>query len=75
MGLNNDDNSQDNRGSQLIEEQINTNKAELEAKRQNLYQTRMDIIKGQGAENWNAGSIAGGSSRAGGQPASKGRVF
>jgi hypothetical protein len=37
---------------ELQEEQIRTNKAELEAKKQNLYQTRLDIIKGQGAQIW-----------------------
>ncbi len=37
---------------QLLSEQIHQNQAELEAKRQSLYQTRLDIIKGQGAENW-----------------------
>ena len=37
---------------QIATEQLNQNKAELEAKKQNLYQTRLDIIKGQGAQQW-----------------------
>lgn len=45
-----DDNS--DRINMLQEQQINANKAELEAKKQNLFQTRLDIIKGQGAEQW-----------------------
>jgi len=40
------------RGEQLVDEQIQTNKAELEAKKQSLYKTRLDIIKSQGKENW-----------------------
>lgn len=37
---------------QLADEQLQMNKAELETKKQNLYQTRLDIIKGQGGESW-----------------------
>lgn len=37
---------------QMMEQEIRDNKAELEAKRQNLYQEKLDIIKGQGAEQW-----------------------
>ena len=36
----------------LAQEQLETNKAELEAKKQSLYQSRLDIIKGQGKEQW-----------------------
>jgi hypothetical protein len=35
-----------------IDAQIRTNQAELEAKKQSLYKTRLDIIKGEGAQNW-----------------------
>ncbi len=52
------------RGDQLLEEQINQNKAELEAKRQSLFQTRLDIIKGQGGQIWTP-SVTGASSRGG----------
>jgi hypothetical protein len=41
-------------GSSLVDQQIMENKAELQAKAHNLYQTRLDIIKGQGGENWTA---------------------
>lgn len=37
---------------QLENQQIQQNQAELEAKKQNLYQTRLDIIKSQGGESW-----------------------
>jgi hypothetical protein len=40
------------RGEQLADEQLQMNKAELEAKKESLYQTRLDIIKGQGAQQW-----------------------
>jgi hypothetical protein len=40
------------RGEQLADEQLNMNKAELEAKKQSLFQTRLDIIKGQGGQSW-----------------------
>jgi hypothetical protein len=36
----------------LQEEQINLNKAELESKKQNLYKTRLDILKSHGAQHW-----------------------
>lgn len=52
MGFLGGDNESNDEGNALLNEQIQTNRAELEAKRQNLYQTRLDIIKGQGAENW-----------------------
>jgi hypothetical protein len=38
--------------SESIDAQIRTNQAELEAKKQSLYKTRLDIIKGEGAQNW-----------------------
>lgn len=37
---------------ELASEQLMQNKAELEAKKQNLYETRIDIIKGQGGQSW-----------------------
>lgn len=35
-----------------IQQQINENKVELESKRKNLAETRIGILKSQGAENW-----------------------
>lgn len=49
MGFLGGDNSQ---AEDLANQQLALNKAELEAKKQNLYQTRLDIIKGQGGEIW-----------------------
>ncbi len=53
MGLfgGSDDDTND-RAQALQEEQIETNRAELENKRQSLFQTRLDIIKSQGAQQW-----------------------
>jgi hypothetical protein len=51
MGFLNDEPDQ-TEGERLANEQIRTNKAELEAKKQSLFQTRLDIIKGQGKEQW-----------------------
>jgi hypothetical protein len=36
----------------LINQQLQANQAELESKRQNLYDERLSIIKGQGGEVW-----------------------
>lgn len=36
----------------LLEQQIKENQAELEAKRRHLFEERLDIIKGQGAQTW-----------------------
>lgn len=41
-------------GERLIDEEIANSKAETEAKKQSLYATRLDIIKGQGSEKWAA---------------------
>lgn len=37
---------------QLANDQLEMQKAELESKKQSLYNTRLDIIKGQGRETW-----------------------
>jgi hypothetical protein len=53
MGIfGNDDSSEESPQAEAINEQIRTNAAELETKKQNLYQTRLDIIKGEGAQTW-----------------------
>ena len=44
--------SEESPGAASIDAQIRTNQAELEAKKQSLYKTRLDIIKGEGAQNW-----------------------
>lgn len=41
--------------SNEINQQIEQNKAELDAKKQSLYQTRLDIIKGQGTQSFSPG--------------------
>jgi hypothetical protein len=56
MGFFGGDNDQSpSQGDQLLTEQINQNKAELAAKQQSLFQTRLDIIKGNNAEQWTPG--------------------
>jgi hypothetical protein len=54
MGLfgSDDDQPQPSEADQLASEQLQENQAELEYKKNNLYQTRLDIIKGQGAQTW-----------------------
>lgn len=53
MGLFGDDSDNSpSRSEQLAEEQIRQNQAELESKRRNLYETRLDIIKSQGGQTW-----------------------
>lgn len=47
------------RGEQIADEQLQENKAELEAKKQSLYQTRLDIIKGQGSQTWEPNKSSG----------------
>jgi hypothetical protein len=55
---------------EILNEQLRDNKAELERKKQSLYETRLDIIKSQGAQSWSpnyaprAGSGAGDSEAA-----------
>jgi hypothetical protein len=46
---------EDNKPSQsemLLNRQLSENRAELERKKQDLYRTRLDIIKGQGGQQW-----------------------
>lgn len=65
MGLFGGDDDPNQRTNDLMEQQIRENQAELEAKRQNLYREKLDIIKGQGAQTWqadrNQGADMGGS--------------
>lgn len=37
----------------LIDKQFKMNQAEIEEKKRNLYQQRLDIIKSSGQQNWN----------------------
>jgi hypothetical protein len=43
-----------NPGNDAVNQQIAMNEKELEEKRQSLYSQRLDIIKAQGGQNWNA---------------------
>ncbi len=38
----------------LISQQFRQNQAEIEAKKKNLYQERLDIIKSQSGQNWHS---------------------
>ncbi len=42
----------DNNSSDIVEQQYEQNRAELERKKQDLYKTRLDIIKSQGGQQW-----------------------
>jgi|HubBroStandDraft_2_1064218.scaffolds.fasta_scaffold469825_2 hypothetical protein len=46
------DDNEGNGADALLDQQLRESQAELEAKKQSLYQTRLDIIKGQGGQNW-----------------------
>lgn len=50
MGLFGGDEKSDS--EKMMEEQYNFNRQELELKKQNLYKTRLEIIKGQGQQTW-----------------------
>jgi len=47
-----DTGGQQSKSDELIDQQFKHNQAELEQKRKNLYQERLDIIKGQGGQTW-----------------------
>lgn len=40
------------RSDELINQQFRQNQAEIETKKKNLYQERLDIIKSQGGQVW-----------------------
>jgi len=50
FGGDEDDSAQ--QSADLMNQQIRQNQAELETKRQSLYKERLDIIKGQGEQQW-----------------------
>jgi len=52
MGFFGGDNEPDNRANDLIEQQMRENDIEIEQKRRSLVQTRMEVIKAQGAQQW-----------------------
>jgi len=60
MGFFGGDNEPDNRANDLIEKQMMDNQAEIEQKRRSLYQTRLDVIKSQGAQQWSSPTFGDG---------------
>jgi len=52
MGLFGGGDQPDNQANELIEEQMRDNEIQIEQKRRSLYQTRLDVIKAQGAQQW-----------------------
>ena len=60
MGLFGNSDEQDE-ANKIANEQIQQNQAELESKRANLYSAKLDIIRGQGAENWSPDRTSGAS--------------
>lgn len=63
------------RGEELAQQQIELNQAELEAKRENLYKTRLDIIKGQGAQSFTPDRSSGVSAKPAGAFGMMGNAF
>lgn len=54
MGFFGDEGSDQSEADRLLTEQIDTDKAELEQKRQSLVAERLNIIKSTGMQNWNS---------------------
>lgn len=52
MGFFGGDNEPDNRANDLIEQQMRENDIQIEQKRRDLFATRLDVIKAQGAQKW-----------------------
>lgn len=52
MGFFGGDNEPDNRANDLIEQQMRENDIEIEQKRRSLVQTRLEVIKAQGSQQW-----------------------
>lgn len=52
MGLFSGADDPNNSANDLIEQQMRENEIQIEEKRRNLYQTRLDVIKAQGAQTW-----------------------
>lgn len=50
--LGGDNDSRNDDANQLADKQFQQNQAELEAKKQDLYQTKLDIAKSQGGQSW-----------------------
>ncbi len=50
--LGGDNDNEPTRADELVQEQLESNKAEIESKRNRLYQARLGIIKGQGTQQW-----------------------
>ena len=57
--------------NRLVQEQLQSSAADIEAKRQSLYQTRLDIIKGSGGQSFVPDRTVSASSRAGGSKNNK----
>lgn len=81
MGLfgGDDDNSASNQTNQLLQQQYETNQAELDYKRQALTNQRLAILKSQGAESFEPEPLIGvsepGSSSMPGASGSSGKGF
>lgn len=54
MGFNNGESP----GDRAVDDQINQQKAEIEQKRESIYQTKLDIIKSQAGQVWQPGGNA-----------------
>jgi hypothetical protein len=52
-------NDEPSESERLMQEQYDLNRQELELKKANLYKTKLEIIKGQGGEQWTPDRSAG----------------
>ena len=60
--LSDDEQSQSN---EIMQQEVDQNKAELEAKKQSLFKTQLDIIKGEGGQSFSPDRTQGVSSSSG----------
>lgn len=68
MGFFGGDNEPDNRANDLIEQQMLDNEIEIENKRRSLTQTRLDVVKSQGAQQWMTPPMGTGQQPVGNRP-------
>jgi hypothetical protein len=51
------DNDENNQSEDLLNDELQTSAAELETKKQSLYNTRLGIIKNRGGQEWTPNSM------------------
>lgn len=59
MGFGTDDSDSTNTSNAVADQQLRDNQVALDAKKQSLFQTRLDIIKSEGGQQWTANRSGG----------------